>query len=290
MSRHLTFASSPACWLPEGWTDSYACGTPSFLGEKNYCNWGWCKVVRCLNSWFYLSGSQLACWRAILLPSPTSASPQSTVASSQSPPTALQKWFIAPRWGGWMSRRMMDETGRGQYFNFPMGLPFTLLWHGIHCLIHLVCPLVDCCVLYTAACWCSLSLQCFFSGSCPPEINRRCKGTRLILIFEWFCPCQGNDGWPWVTQQLLPDKTLLLLKTEREASLLGLCPCCLTIWRTICPGFCVSEQQNKRQHCATLSFDGWRCFLTAASVGVKSLISLLKGAMRKREAQLWHLL
>lgn len=34
VSRHLTFVSNTACWLPEAWTGSYACGTRTFLGKK----------------------------------------------------------------------------------------------------------------------------------------------------------------------------------------------------------------------------------------------------------------
>lgn len=33
-SKHSTFVSSTACWSREAWTGSYACGTPSFQGEK----------------------------------------------------------------------------------------------------------------------------------------------------------------------------------------------------------------------------------------------------------------
>lgn len=38
-SRRSTFASSTACWSLEAWTDSYACGTPSSLGEKKRIWW-----------------------------------------------------------------------------------------------------------------------------------------------------------------------------------------------------------------------------------------------------------
>lgn len=201
-SRPSTFAGSTACWSPAAWTDSYACGTPSFLGEKKEFD-GLCAKLsgvsyktQPLSSWFPLPGSQRACWRAIPLPSPTSASPQRTAGSSPSPLTALRKWFMAPHWGGWMDRRMMDENGTDQYFTFLIHLPHMLRWHWIHCVSShaLGPPLVDS-ILYPAACWRSSSLQCVFFFWQPPPWNELAVQRDQTNSQFWVIPSMPELWW-----------------------------------------------------------------------------------------------
>lgn len=215
-SRHSTFASSTACWSLEAWTGSYACGTPSFLGEKKRIWWDlW-------NMQIYLKKKKKSSSPLIsLFRKPTGilkghsapiaylsiSSEDSQIFSVSTDGTAKVIHGSSLGWmdgwtdDGWALRRPIFHFSNA--FASHVALALNPL-----CIISCFRPIPGRSYPLSSCMLTQFSLQpfFFFFGNCPPEMNLRCKGTRLTLNFEWFCPCQGNDGWPWVTQQLFPDK------------------------------------------------------------------------------------
>lgn len=101
VSGPLTSVRSTDCWLLEAWINLYACGIHITLGKGPRVTGILFFEVSCFQNTIIFSPdsisileNQLVFWKATLLLSSPSASPQKTIKSSLSQQTALWKWLM----------------------------------------------------------------------------------------------------------------------------------------------------------------------------------------------------